>query len=77
MKLMVLIVALLVCPNVAMAAGDALKAACSSDYVAYCRPYKVTSPPSPALRACMRSHRHQLMEKCLRALQNSGYVGRR
>lgn len=64
-------------PSVAMAVSDRLKDACSSDYVAYCSPYKATSPPSASLRACMRAHRHQLSETCLRALGDSGYVSRR
>jgi hypothetical protein len=69
---MILLAALLVFPNVAMAAGDKLKTACGADYAAYCSTYKVTSPPSASLRACMRSHRHQLLDKCIRALERSG-----
>jgi hypothetical protein len=68
---------LLLVPSEAMAVSDELKSACSSDYAAYCSSYKVTSPPNASLSACMRSHRHQLLEKCLRALGDSGYVSRR
>jgi hypothetical protein len=67
----ILLAALLVFPSAAMAAGDKLKIACGADYAAYCSTYKVTSPPSASLRACMRSHRHQLLEKCIRALEGS------
>lgn len=70
-------IALLLIPSKAMAVSDELRAACSSDYAAYCSPYKATTPPSSALRACMRSHRHELLEKCIRALGNSGFVSRR
>ena len=73
MKTIILLMILLLVPTQAMAARDALKIACGSDYGAYCSSYKVTSPPSASLRACMRSHRHQLLERCLRALQNAGY----
>ena len=73
---MILLAALLVFPNVAMAAGDKLKTACGADYAAYCSTYKVTSRPSASLRACMRSHRHQLIEKSIRALGDSGLVRR-
>jgi hypothetical protein len=76
MRTVLLLAILLAHPSMAMAVSDQLKDACSSDYVAYCSPYKATSPPSASLRACMRSHRHQLSEKCLRALGNSGYVSR-
>jgi len=58
---MILLAALLAFPSAAMAAGDKLKTACGADYAAYCSTYKVTSPPSASLRACMRSHRHQLL----------------
>ena len=73
MRHVILLAALLFLPSVAMAAGDELKTACGADYAAYCSPYKVTTPPSASLRACMRSHRHQLLEKCISALKNSGY----
>jgi hypothetical protein len=76
MRYLILLLTLLVLPDTAMAVSDELKTACSSDYAAYCSPYKVTTPPSASLRACMRSHRHQLLEKCIRALGNSGYVSR-
>ena len=77
MKNIIFLTILLLVPSEAMAVSDALKSACSSDYAAYCSSYKATSPPSASLRACMRSHRHQLLEKCLRALGDSGYVSRR
>jgi len=77
MRSLFLLVLLLAYPSVAMAVSEKLKDACSSDYAAYCSPYKATSPPSASLRACMRSHRHQLSDQCLRALGNSGYVSRR
>ena len=73
----ILLAALVFLPNEAMAVSDALKIACDTDYAAYCSTYKVTSPPSASLRACMRSHRHQLLEKCIRALGDSGYVSMR
>jgi len=72
----ILLATLFVFPSVAMAAGDELKTACGADYAAYCSTYKVTSRPSASLRACMRSHRHQLLEKCIRALGDSGLVRR-
>ena len=77
MRHMILLAALLFFPSEAMAVSDALKNACDTDYAAYCSTYKVTSPPSASLRACMRSHRHQLLEKCIRALGDSGYVSMR
>ena len=77
MRAMLLLVVLLAHPSLAKAVSDALKDACSSDYVAYCSPYKATSPPSASLRACMRARSHQLSQTCLRALGNSGYVSRR
>jgi hypothetical protein len=78
MKNIIFLTILLLIPSkAAMAVSDGLKSACSSDYAAYCSSYKATSPPSASLRACMRSHRHQLLEKCLRALGDSGYVSRR
>lgn len=77
MRQILLLATLFAHPTVAMAVSDRLKDACSPDYVAYCSPYKVTSPPSASLRACMRAHRHQLSETCLRELGNSGYVSRR
>jgi hypothetical protein len=76
MKDIILLTILLLVPSEAMAVSNELKSACSSDYAAYCSSYKATSPPSASLRACMRSHRHQLLEKCLRALGDSGYVSR-
>ena len=76
MKNIIFVTTLLLVPSEAMAVSDELKSACSSDYAAYCSSYKATSPPSASLRACMRSHRHQLTEKCLRALGDSGYVSR-
>lgn len=77
MRKMILLTALLFLPNDAMAVSKKLETACSSDYAAYCSPYKVTTPPSASLTACMRSHRHQLLDKCIRALGNSGLVTRR
>ena len=62
---MILLAALLFLPNDAMAVSKQLETACASDYAAYCSPYKVTTPPSASLTACMRSHRHQLLEKCI------------
>ena len=76
-QLVILATFLALVPNEVMAVGDALKTACESDYAAYCSTYKVTTPPSASLRACMRSHRHQLLEKCIRALGDSGLVTRR
>jgi hypothetical protein len=60
----------------ANAISKSLEEACKADYAAYCSPYKASTPPSAQLRACMRSHRHQLQESCLRALRDSGYVSR-
>jgi hypothetical protein len=77
MRKMILLTALLFLPNDAMAVSKKLETACASDYAAYCSPYKVTTPPSASLTACMRSHRHQLLDKCIRALGNSGLVTRR
>jgi hypothetical protein len=77
MRKMILLAALLFLPNDAMAVSKQLETACASDYAAYCSPYKVTTPPSASLTACMRSHRHQLLDKCIRALGNSGLVTRR
>ena len=76
LRRMVLLATILLLPSVAIAASDKLKTACGADYAAYCSTYKVTSPPSTSLRACMRSHRHQLLEKCIRALEGSGLVRR-
>ena len=75
MKHMVLL-ALLLVPSEAMAVSKELEMACGADYKAYCSSYKVTTPPSSTLRACMRSHRHQLLERCLSALEKSGVVSR-
>ena len=77
LRRMVLLATILLLPSVAIAASDKLKIACGADYAAYCSPYKVTTPPSASLTACMRSHRHQLLDKCIRALGNSGLVTRR
>jgi len=77
MRHAILLAGLVFLPTEAMAVSDALKIACDTDYAAYCSTYKVTSPPSASLRACMRSHRHQLLEKCIKALGDSGYVSMR
>jgi len=77
MRHMILLATLLFLPNEVMAVSNELKIACDTDYAAYCSTYKVTTPPSASLRACMRSHRHQLLEKCIRALGDSGLVTRR
>ena len=77
MRHMILLATFLFFPSEAMAVSNELKIACDTDYAAYCSTYKVTSPPSASLRACMRSHRHQLLEKCIRALGDSGYVSMR
>ena len=77
MRHIILLATILFLPSQAMAVSNELKNACSADYAAYCSPYKVTTPPSASLRACMRSHRHQLLEKCIRALGDLGYVSMR
>ena len=76
MRKMILLAALLFLPNDAMAVSKQLETACASDYAAYCSPYKVTTPPSASLTACMRSHRHELVEDCIRALADAGYTNR-
>jgi hypothetical protein len=76
MRQMILLATLLFLPSQAMAVSKELETACASDYASYCSPYKVTTPPSASLTACMRSHRHQLLERCIRALGNSGLVSR-
>jgi hypothetical protein len=77
MRYIILVATVLFLPTPAMAVSNELKSACSADYAAYCSSYKVTTPPSASLRACMRAHRHQLLEKCIRALRDSGYVSMR
>jgi hypothetical protein len=51
------------------AVSPAVRKACSADYAAYCSELKVGSA---GLRSCMRSHRHQLTQGCLKALASSG-----
>jgi hypothetical protein len=54
-----------------LAVSKAVRDGCSADYAAYCSQYEVKSP---AVRRCMRAHRHQLSESCIHALGNSDEV---
>jgi hypothetical protein len=55
----------------AFAVSQAVKDACSADYVAYCGKFKVGTA---ALKSCMREHRHQLAADCVKALGHSSEV---
>ncbi|AGK58594.1 hypothetical protein HYPDE_34613 [Hyphomicrobium denitrificans 1NES1] len=55
----------------AFAVSQAVKDACSADYVAYCGKFKVGTA---ALKSCMREHRHMLGAGCIKALGQSSEV---
>lgn len=54
-----------------LAVSKAVRDGCISDYAAYCSQFEVKSP---AVRKCMRAHRHQLSDSCIHALGNSDEV---
>lgn len=53
------------------AVSDAVKRACDSDYAQYCSMHAVGSP---GVRTCMREHRKQLTDACIKALAASNEV---
>ena len=53
------------------AVSTAVKKACDSDYAQYCSMHKVGSP---GVRSCMRQHRKQLTDACVKALGASNEV---
>jgi hypothetical protein len=55
----------------AFAVSQVVRDACSADYVAYCSKFKVGTP---ALKSCMREHRHVLNAECIKALGHSREV---
>jgi hypothetical protein len=55
----------------AFAVSQAVRDACSADYVAYCSKFKLNTP---ALKSCMREHRHKLTNDCIQALGHSREV---
>ena len=55
----------------AFAVSGAVKAACMSDYFAYCSQHEVGSP---GLRSCMRAAGPKLSSRCIGALVAAGEV---
>lgn len=53
----------------AHAVSDEVRAACESDYMAYCGRHQIGSP---SLRSCMRENRARLSSGCRHALVDSG-----
>jgi hypothetical protein len=53
------------------AVSNAVKQGCSADYASYCSKFKVGTP---ALKSCMRAHRHMLTAACIHALGQSDEV---
>lgn len=62
---------LLLSTGSAFAVSKVVRDACSADYVAFCSNFKLGTP---ALKSCMREHRHKLAAECIKALGNSSEV---
>lgn len=62
---------LLLSTSSAFAVSKVVRDACSADYVAFCSNFKLGTP---ALKSCMREHRHKLAAECIKALGNSSEV---
>jgi hypothetical protein len=64
-------VTLMLSTGSAFAVSQVVRDACSADYVAFCSHFKVGTP---ALKSCMREHRHKLGADCIKALGHSNEV---